>query len=115
MSYISKITLPTNVSYDLKDKLANIWATCSTADDTAQKTVTISDFDLVTGMTIHITFDEANSAASPTLKINDLTAAPIRLVNDNLSPWDDGETVALTWDGTYWNINDYSKIEVVRL
>ena len=115
MSYISKVTLPNNNSYDLKDKLANIWAICSTADDMAQKEITISDFDLVIGMTIHITFVEANSAALPTLKINSLTAAPIRLINDNLSPWDDGETVALTWDGTYWNINDYSKIEVVRL
>ena len=115
MSYISKVTLPNNNSYDLKDKLANVWAICSTVDDTAQKEITISNFDLVVGTTIHVTFLEANTAASPTLKINSLTAAPIKLINNNLSPWDDGETVSFTWDGTYWNLNDYGKIEVVRL
>ena len=115
MAYISKVTLPNNSSYDLKDKLANIWAICSTDDDVAQKEITIDNFDLVVGMTIHVTFLEANTAASPTLKINSLAAAPIRLINSNISPWDDAETVSLTWDGTYWNLNDYGKIEVVRL
>lgn len=115
MSYISKITLPNNSAYDLKDKLANIWAICSTDGDVAQKEITISNFDLVTGVTIHITFLEANFAASPTLKINSLAAAPIKLINDNIYIWDEGETVAFTWDGTYWNINHFTKVEVVRL
>ena len=115
MAFLSQVTLPNNVSYDLKDKLANLYATCSTAAATAQKEITLTGFELVTGVTIHITFTYSNTAASPTIKVNALEAAPIRLINDNISPWDAGETIAFTWDGTYWNINDYSKIEVVRL
>lgn len=115
MSFISSITLPDTNTYDFKDKLANIYAVCSTAAATAQKEVTIADFTLVEGMTIHITFSYGNTAASPTLKINSLAAAPFKIEFDNVCLWDDGETVALSWDGTYWRVNNYNKVEVVRL
>ena len=115
MSFISSITLPDTNTYDFKDKLANIYATCTTAAATAQKEVTITNFTLVEGMTIHITFTYGNTAASPTLKVNNLTAEPFYLNYNNVSLWDDGETVALSWDGTYWRVNNYNKVEVVRL
>lgn len=92
-----------------------LYGECSTGADTAAKTVSISGFALAAGVTIQVKFTYANTAASPTLSVSSTTAASIALNNGNLSPWDDGEVVTLTYDGTNWNINDYGKIEVIRL
>lgn len=115
MSFISQITLPNNNSYNFKDKLANVYATCSSAANETEKVVTIANFENVIGQTIHITFLYENSAVAPALKINDLTAQLIYLNNGNINLWNANETVAFTWDGNYWRLNNYDKIEVIRL
>jgi hypothetical protein len=48
------------------------YGVCSTAAATAAKVVTLQDdsaFTLFTGVTIHVKFTYANSAASPTLNV----------------------------------------------
>jgi len=51
---------------------------CSTAADTAAKTVDMTGFELNTGITVHIKFTHGNTATNtPTLSINGSTAKPI--------------------------------------
>ena len=115
MNYISKITLPNTSSYQIKDNNSYRYCICETVAGTATKEVMLDSFELLSNITIHVLFINENSAIAPTLKVNDLAAKPIYLNNDNISPWDAGEVVSLTYDGTYWRINDYGKVEVVRL
>ena len=115
MNYISKITLPNTSSYQIKDNNVYRYCVCETAADVATKEVTLDNFELLSNVTIHILFVNNNSAASPVLKINDLATKPIYLNNNNISPWDAGEVISLTYDGTYWRINDYGKVQVIRL
>lgn len=90
--------------------------TCSTEASTAAKVVSdITGFTLTAGVTIHITFTYANSAATPTLNVNGTGAKTVVLNNDNISPWDAGDTVTLTYYDNAWLINDYGKVEVIRL
>lgn len=51
--------------------------TCSTASATAEKAVTLSGFVLATGVTIQVTFTNANTATTPTLNVNGTGAKPI--------------------------------------
>ena len=115
MANINRITLPDSSVYELRDKNANIYVVCSTAAATAEKAVSISNFTLESGMTVHVLFVNENSAAEPALKVNDEAAIDIYLNDDNVCMWNAGEVVALTYDGSYWRINNYGKIEVVRL
>lgn len=115
MANINKITLPDATQYNLRDKNANIYAICSTSAEISEKVVTINDFVLENNVTIHVLFTYTNTAENPTLKINNLSASIIYTGDDNIGMWDAGETVILTYDGTYWRINNYNKIEVVRL
>ena len=91
------------------------YGTSSEAAATAAKTASITNFTLTSGVTIYVKFTNANSAATPTLNISSTGAKSITLPNGNKTPWDAGEVVSLTYDGTSWNINNYSKIEVIRL
>ena len=81
MADISKIKTLDGTTYDLKDATARkglLYGTCSTAAETAAKTVTIDGIsELTAGLTVAIKFTYANSAASPTLKINSLDAKSI--------------------------------------
>ena len=115
MSYISQVTLPNNSSYYLKDKELHYYCACATAANTAEKTVTISDFALVTGVRIIVKFTYGNTAAAPSLSINSGTAVSFYLNEGNVALWEDGETVEFIYDGTYWNMINYDKIEVIRL
>lgn len=115
MNYISKITLPNTASYQVKDINNYRYCICETAAATAEKSVTLDSFELLSNVTIRVLFINENSAANPTLKIGDLAAKPIYLNNGNISPWDAGEVVSLTYDGTYWRLNDYGKVQVIRL
>ena len=62
------------------DGSANIhhYATCSTAAATAAKTVALSGFALATGARVLVKFTVTNSAANPTLDVNDTGAKPIQ-------------------------------------
>ena len=93
-----------------------LYGTCATEASTAAKVVSnINGFSLTSGVTIHVTFTYANSATSPTLNVNSTGAKSIILNNDNISPWDAGDTVTLTFYDDTWLINDYGKVEVVIL
>jgi len=116
MSYISKITLPDGSSYDIKDSLNNLYAVCSSTGASAYKDITLPDaFGWQEGTTIHVLFANANSNAAPSLRINNTTSALIDLPNGNITPWEAGEVVSFTYNGSVWKINDYGKVEVIRL
>lgn len=109
---ISKIILPNGDICNIKSTI-NLFGICSTNAATAAKTVSITGFNLTNGVTIQVKFTYENEANNPTLNVSSTGAIAITLPNDNLSPWDAGEVVSLTYDGTSWNINDYGKVEVV--
>lgn len=92
-----------------------LYGVCETEAATAAKTVTITNFQLVAGVTIKIKFINENSASNPTLNISGTGAVNIYLNNGNISPWNAGEIISLTYDGINWVLDNYGKIEVVRL
>ena len=55
------------------------YGVCSTAADTAAKTVTIDNFSLVTGAMVIVKFTNANTnkTTAPTLNVNNTGAKPI--------------------------------------
>lgn len=79
MADISKIKALNNTTYNIKDAVARdklghiFFGTCSTASNTAEKSVTCADFatdNLVNGAILFVTFTETNTAAVDTLKLN---------------------------------------------
>ena len=81
MADISKVTLPNNETYDLKDSVARggignaklFYGTCSSAAAATEKAVTCSEFtanDLVAGTMINVKFDATNSGAIASLAMN---------------------------------------------
>lgn len=94
--------------------LAPLYGECTTAAKTAAKTVTISGVtELVEGLTIYVRFTYANGVADPTLQVNSLTAKAIKRYGTTApstsaaSSWNAGAVVSLTYDGTYWMLNDW--------
>jgi hypothetical protein len=83
------------------------YGTCSTAAATAAKTVSLTGFTLVTGAQIAVKFTVTNTAASPTLNVNDTGAKPIR--------WRGAAVVAsiLTANRVYDFVYDGSGYELV--
>ena len=98
---------------------STFYGTCDTAKGTAQKDVTLADscvFDdncLVTGVTIHVKFTNSNTHATPTLRVGTATAKQImrygttKPSTSTTTSWYAGSVVSLTYDGTYWIMNDY--------
>ncbi len=89
------------------------YGVCSTAADTAAKTVTVNNFSLVEGATVIVKFTNANSIASPTLNVNGTGAKPIyrygttaASTSTTVSGWVAGAVQMFTYDGTGW-IRDY--------
>ena len=77
---------------------------CSTAAATAQKEVTASNYVLSNGGAFKVKFTYANSASSPTLKINSETAKAIVFNGAAASAdntWGAGEVVEFYYDPTY--------------
>lgn len=94
--------------------LTPLYGTCTTAAETAAKTVSISGVtELTTGLTIYVRFTNANGVANPTLQVNSLTAKAIKRYGTTApstsaaSSWNAGAVVSLTYDGTYWMLNDW--------
>lgn len=87
----------------------NLYGFCQTAASTAAKVVTIPGFVLETGVTIHVKFQNSNSATAPTLNVSNTGAIAIKRYG-NTSPgtsapkdgWQSGSVLTLTYDGTYW-------------
>lgn len=86
---------------------SNLFGICSTADDTAQKDVAMSDFDvLVSGVTIHVFFANKNTASNPTLKVGSTSAVAISCNGANEGRWENGAVISFTYNGTNWIQND---------
>lgn len=104
MSYATKKKLSNNSVVPLG---SNLYGTCDTASGTAQKTVSMPDFDvLVSGVTIHVQFTHKNTASSPTLKVGSTSAVAIKRNGSLGGAWEDGSVISFTYDGTNWVQND---------
>lgn len=110
MGYISKVAIGTT-EYPVGSSL---YGTCDTAAATAAKVVTMANFDsLVTGVTIHVKFTNSNTVANPTLNVNSTGAKSIKRYGTTApstsvaSSWNAGAILSLTYDGTYWMMNDW--------
>ena len=74
---------------------------------------TFDDNYLITGVTVHVKFTNANSHATPTLKVGTSTAKQIMRYGttkpgtNSTTGWYAGSVVSLTYDGTYWIMNDF--------
>lgn len=85
------------------------YAVCSTSSGTGAKTVSITNFKLVTGTRVSVKFSNKTST-TPTLNVSSTGAKEIKLVQTNgtyvsvnsYNSWSAGEIVEFIYDGTYW-------------
>ena len=75
--------------------------------------VVMEDFDtLLTGVTIHVLFQNSNTAESPTLNVNNTGAKPIYtrgIIPPGDTPgesWESNSILSFTYDGSAWRMND---------
>ena len=116
-NYINKITDTAGTIHDIMEGVDTriFRATCSTAAATAAKVATLEDstnYSLVAGVKVAVTFTYGNSAATPTLNVNSSGAKTIAtatavatLTTGNgttYNTWGPYETVIFTYNGTYW-------------
>ncbi len=90
----------------LEDSAVIHYTTCSTAAATVAKTAALSGFKLGTGAFVIVKFSVTNTAASPTLNVNNTGAKAIRYKNAAISA---GYLAAnkiyfFVYDGTYWQL-----------
>ena len=130
MADISKITLPNNSSYNIKDAIArnklnvltNNMATCVTGRATAAKVATLANFSLNVGATIAVKFTDTAGTANPTsgnltLNVNGTGAKNIgyfrngnkaALMHSYGGYFFNNQTHIFTYDGTYWLYMDWN-------
>ena len=102
LAYIAKVTAGGNSNMLVGNTL---YGNCTTATETAAKEVTIPGFDtLVAGVTIHVRFENANTASSPTLNVSS-TGAKLIYKYGTTKPgttaqtsWQPGSVIALTYN-----------------
>lgn len=100
---------------------------CSTAAATAAKTVNITGdgsstvpFTLIKGTSIRVKFTNTNSVANPTLNVNSTGAKAIMRYGTtrpditNLLSWNAGAVISFTYDGTYWQMENWVNGSVVQ-
>lgn len=88
---------------------------CTTAQGTAAKKVSIEGFPSVfsEGQKVSVKFQYTNTAANPTLSINEGTAIAIKRYGTTApgtsaaASWNAGSMVTLTYDGTYWILDNW--------
>ena len=103
MAYITKKTTVDGI----KPIGSNLYGTCSTASGTATKTVSMPDFNvLVEGVTIHVYFQNENTADTPTLKVGSTSAQPIRYNGQAGGSWEAGGFISFTYYNGSWIQND---------
>lgn len=76
---------------------------CTTSAAIANKTASCTGFTLVTGASLKIKFTQTNTAANPTLNINNTGAKPIMYVGTKpvtANMWCEGEIIDIIYDGT---------------
>lgn len=97
MAYITKKT----TTQGIKPIGSNLFGTCTTASATAQKSVSMPDFDvLVEGVTIHVYFAEGNTSGNPTLQVGSTEAKPI------VGGWNTSGVYSFTYYNGSWYRND---------
>ena len=95
-------------SGSLDDKIAGInsksgYVTCTTAANAVAKTVTQANFVLSTNCRLIVKMTNFNTAASPTLNINNTGAKPLYYNGEIASAdntWEAGEVLDIYYDGT---------------
>jgi len=115
MTYIAKTKIG-NTTYPIGSAL---YGTCDTAANTANKTVTLSDFDtLITGVTLHVKFTNSNTAASPKLIVGTEGQAKSIYRYGTTVPgttaatsWPAGAVVSFTYTGDAWIMNDWNNTD----
>lgn len=82
------------------------YAVSTTAGDTAAKTATIANYVLTQGSIVAVQFQNAFSAANPTLSINSATAKPIKLYGNALpiGKVKNNTILVMAYDGTQFNV-----------
>lgn len=88
---------------------ATAYGYCDTAANEPAKTVDMDGFKLNEGVTIHVKFENSNTASNPTLNVQSTGAKPIvqygttaASTTDETSGWYAGAVLTLTYDGTSW-------------
>ena len=123
-NYIDQITDTAGTTHDISegDSTRIFRATCPTAAATAAKVATLQtsdrNFSLTTGVRVAVTFQYGNSAATPTLNVNNTGAKNIVVsteVNNiaagngtTFNTWGAYETIIFTYNGSYWKNNSGS-------
>ena len=90
---------------------------CDTAEDTAAKTISITDYELATNDIIFVQFTNGSNINNPTLDIESTGAHAIKLNNIAVTPSNftiDSEHIyRLTYDGSDWEIiGKYSTVMI---
>ena len=82
------------------------YGVCSTAGSTQAKTVSITNFVLTPGSDVHILFQNAFTASSPTLSINGSAAKPIKLFGNAMpiGKVKNNTVLNMNYDGTNFNV-----------
>jgi hypothetical protein len=88
--------------------------TCSTAAATAAKTVTISNFLLLTNCIVTVYFQYAVGVSGATLNVSDTGAKPIMINGVTPQPGviPPKSTVMLQYDGTNWNVISIQQLDL---
>ena len=111
----TKLKTARNIDGVSFDGSANIhhFGSCSTAANTAAKTVTLDDsmtFTLAKGAHVFVKFANSNTASSPTLSVNGSTAKAIYRYGTTApgttskTSWLAGSVVHLAYDGSAWEM-----------
>lgn len=112
MSDISQITI-NETTYDVKDAVARSKGACwyGTSDTeaaTATKAVTCTGYTEAAGSILGVFFSTANTAATPTLSVNNGTERSIYVgggapnSTSNVLKWSANTMIYFMWDGTYY-------------
>ncbi|MDV3427477.1 MAG: hypothetical protein LIR50_10630 [Bacillota bacterium] len=103
----SFITIEKAEAEKAQDLATAVYGTCSTAAETAAKSVVCDNFILFNGARIQITFTYANTASVPTLNVNNTGAKSIYINKSVVSAsnqllWSAGSKMEFVYDGTGW-------------
>ena len=100
--------------------LASTYAVCSTGASTTAKVATITPsvtgWALYTGASINVKFTNSNTASAPTLNVNSTGAKRIyaytgtSALTEEEYKWKAGDTITFFYDGSYWRIQDSTKL-----
>lgn len=99
---VSNTVLIDGIEIDSLDHVCH-FGVCSTAAGTAAKTVSIPQFNLVTGARVTVKFDNTNTESNPTLNVSNTGAKSIMYKGTNISA--DVLTAGIVLDFVYDGTN----------